>query len=283
MSEIFGSIWWMIVTLGVLVTFHEFGHYWVARRCGVKVLKFSVGFGRPIMSRCAADGTVWQVGLIPLGGYVKMLDEREGEVPADETDEAFNRKPVGQRIAIVAAGPIFNLILAVVAFWVMYMVGIPEYRPIVGEVTGIAAEAGLEPEDEILSVDGEATRTWGHTRLALVPPALDRDDIQVEVEDVSGIRREIELPLSQLGDDFKEEETLTFIGITPWFANFEPIIGEVSPGSAAEAAGLRAGDRLLTIGGEEVPDWNWIYYLVQQHGENGAAIPVTFDRSGSHA
>ena len=147
MGEIIGSIWWLLVALGVLVTFHEFGHFWVARKLGVRVLRFSVGFGKAIWSRRGADDTEYVIAAIPLGGYVKMLDEREGEVPDDQLDQAFNRKPVWSRIAIVAAGPVFNLILAVLAFWVMFMVGIPEFRPLVGSVSGIAAEAGIEPGD----------------------------------------------------------------------------------------------------------------------------------------
>src|SRR5688572_9390713 len=134
MSEIFGSIWWLLVTLGLLVTFHEFGHFWVARRLGVKVLRFSVGFGRALWSRTARDGTEYVVAAIPLGGYVKMLDEREGDVAAADLPGAFNRKPVLSRIAIVAAGPAFNLIFAVAAFWLMFVIGKPDFQPIVGRV-----------------------------------------------------------------------------------------------------------------------------------------------------
>ena len=141
MSELLGSIWWLLVALGLLITFHEFGHFWVARRLGVKVLRFSVGFGSALWKRTGRDGTEYVVAAIPLGGYVKMLDEREDEVPADQTEQAFNRKPVWHRIAIVAAGPVFNLVFAVAAFWIMFMVGIPESRPIVGNVSGIAAAA----------------------------------------------------------------------------------------------------------------------------------------------
>ena len=142
MSEIFGSIWWLLVTLGLLITFHEFGHFWVARRLGVRVLRFSVGFGRALWSRRSAEGTEYAVAVFPLGGYVKMLDEREGDVPPEQLGEAFNRKPVATRIAIVAAGPVFNLVFAVAAFWLMFLVGIPESRPVIGSVSGITAEAG---------------------------------------------------------------------------------------------------------------------------------------------
>ena len=135
MNEFFGSIWWLIVSLGVLVTFHEFGHYWVARRCGVRVLRFSVGFGTPLWRRTNRDGTEFVVAALPLGGYVKMLDEREGEVPTEQLPEAFTRKSVWQRFAIVAAGPGFNLILAVLLLWVMFVVGKGDYLPIVGRAS----------------------------------------------------------------------------------------------------------------------------------------------------
>ncbi len=162
MSEIIGSIWWLLVTLGVLITFHEFGHFWVARKLGVGVLKFSVGFGRPLWSRRGKGDTEYIIVAIPLGGYVKMVDEREGEVAEEDLGKAFNRKPVWTRIAIVAAGPVFNLAFAVFAFWMMFVLGIPETRPVIGAVSGIAAEAGIQPLDEIIFVDKQSTRTWSH-------------------------------------------------------------------------------------------------------------------------
>lgn len=281
MFEVLGSIWWLIVALGVLVTFHEYGHYWVARRCGVKVLKFSVGFGRSLWSRRANDGTEYVVAAIPLGGYVKMLDEREGNVGPDEVDEAFNRKPVGQRIAIVAAGPIFNLVFAVLAFWVMFMIGTPESRPIVGEVQGIAAEAGFEPEDEIIALDGERTRSWSHAILALVTHALDRDVVQVEVEQPNGLRRTLELDLSVLGPEFREDNTLEAVGLAPWRLERPPVIGNVTSDGAAAAAGLRAGDVVKSIQGEAVPNWNWIPFLLDKHAPNGETLSVTFERDGT--
>jgi len=281
MLEFLGSVWWLIVALGVLVTFHEFGHYWVARRCGVKVLKFSVGFGRALWSRTGKDGTVWAVSAIPLGGYVKMLDEREETVTPEEADQAFNNKPVGQRIAIVAAGPVFNLVFAVLAFWAMFMIGVPESRPIVGEVTGIAAEAGLEPEDELLSMDGERTRSWSHAILALVTHALDRDVVALEVEQPNGVRRELTLDLSSLGPEFREEETLEAIGLEPWRLELPAVVERVTPDGPAAAAGVRAGDRIAAIGGEEVRSWTWIPYLIEQHAPNGETLSVTVSRDGT--
>src|SRR5687768_11817779 len=132
MDNVIGSLWWFIVSIGLLVTFHEFGHYWVARRCGVKVLRFSVGFGKPLWMRRGKDGTEYAIAAIPLGGYVKMLDEREGDVPAHLAPQAFNRQSVWKRIAIVIAGPFANLLLCVALFWAMFVIGRPDYAPVVG-------------------------------------------------------------------------------------------------------------------------------------------------------
>jgi regulator of sigma E protease len=280
-SEIFGSIWWLLVTLGLLITFHEFGHFWVARRLGVRVLRFSVGFGRPLWSRRDAEGTEYAVAAFPLGGYVKMLDEREGEVPPDQLGQAFNRKPVATRIAIVAAGPVFNLVFAVLAFWLMFLVGIPESRPLIGSVSGIAAEAGIEPGDAIARVDGEDTRTWSHAILDLIAHALDRDTITVTVENAAGERSDHLLDLSELPDDFSEENTLQAIGMEPWRLTVPPVVGTVSPDSPAELAGIRAGDRFVFIGGEEVPSWSWIGNLVQEHGRADQPLPIQVDRDGT--
>ena len=179
MTTFLGSLWWLLVALGVLVTFHEFGHFWVARRCGVKVLRFSVGFGRALWSRRGKDGTEYVIAAIPLGGYVKMSDEREGEVPAAELDQAFNRQGVWKRIAIVAAGPLANLLLAVALLWAMLVVGRPDYAPVVGKAEGIAAQAGLRAGDSIRAVDGRDTPTWSEALMALTVAALDRRPVQV--------------------------------------------------------------------------------------------------------
>jgi regulator of sigma E protease len=280
MGEILGSIWWLLVALGLLITFHEFGHFWVARRLGVRVLRFSIGFGRPLWSRRAADGTEYVVAAVPLGGYVKMLDEREGDIPTEQLDRAFNRKPVASRIAIVSAGPIFNLVFAVLAFWLMFLVGIPESRPVIGASSGLAAAAGIEAGDAIVAVEGNETRTWSHAILELVAHALDREDVSVTVEDASGIRSEHELRLSRLGADFSEEKTLEAVGVEPWRLKVTPVVGEVTPDSAALEAGLREGDRIVSIGGEEVPDWSWIGLLVQKHGVAGQPLPLTIERDG---
>lgn len=280
MGEVLGSIWWLLVALGLLITFHEFGHFWVARRLGVRVLRFSIGFGPAIWSRTGKDGVEYVIAAIPLGGYVKMLDEREGHVDVDSLDQAFNRKPIWARIAVVIAGPAFNLLFAVVAFWFMFMVGIPENRPIIGEVSGIAAEAGLQPGDEIRSLDGTSTRTWTHTLLNLITYALDREDVQVTVADANGNESQHMLRLSSLGPDFSEENALEGIGIEPWRLVVPAIVGEVTPDSAAAHAGIYSGDRIVSIAGEDVPNWNWLGYLVQEHGQDGKPLPVVVERDG---
>ena len=281
MGEFLGSIWWLLVALGLLVTFHEFGHFWVARKLGVRVLRFSVGFGKAIWSRRGADGTEYVIAAIPLGGYVKMLDEREGEVPDDQRDQAFNRKSVWARIAIVGAGPVFNLVFAVLAFWLMFMVGIPESRPVIGSVSGIAAEAGLEPGDAIIAVDDLDTRTWSHAILELVAHALDRENTRITVEDSSGISSEHVLNLAGLGQDFSEEKTLEAVGIEPWRLEIPAVVGEVVDDSPADQAGFYKGDRILKIAGEDVPHWTWIGHLVQTHGVDGQPLAVTVDRDGA--
>jgi len=281
MSEIFGSIWWLLVTLGLLITFHEFGHFWVARKLGVRVLRFSVGFGHPLWSRRGADGTEYAVAVFPLGGYVKMLDEREGPVAPDQVDGAFNRKPVASRFAIVAAGPVFNLVFAVLAFWLMFLVGIPETRPLIGSVSGIAADAGIEPGDVIVAVDGQDTRTWSHAILELIAHALDREPVAVTVEDATGGQSRHTLDLTRLEPDFGEENTLEAIGIEPWRLEVPPVVGTVSSDSPAEQAGIRPGDRIVAIADEKVTEWSWIGYLVQNHGQQDEPLKVTVERDGS--
>ncbi|MGY6631234.1 MAG: RIP metalloprotease RseP [Wenzhouxiangella sp.] len=280
MIDVLGSIFWLIVALGLLVTFHEFGHFWVARRCGVKVLQFSIGFGPALWSRTAASGTEYRVAAIPLGGFVKMLDERE--TPVDEAQaqtESFNRKPLGQRAAIVAAGPIFNLVFAIAAFWLMFLVGIPETRPVLGPTTGLSAEAGLQENDLITRVDSRRTDTWTHAILGLIPPALDRRPIEVEVEDAGGQRRVVQLPLDRLGSDFNEERVLDALGLMPWRADLPPLIGTIAPNSPAERAGLRVDDRIRQINDQRIDGWQQIARLIPELAldADGQVQPLTVE------
>ena len=279
MSEILGSIWWLIVALGVLVTFHEFGHYWVARRCGVKVLRFSVGFGKPLWMRRGKDGTEYVVAAIPLGGYVKMLDEREGDVPEHLAAQAFNRQSVWKRIAIVIAGPLANLFLCVALFWAMFVIGRPDFAPVVGHVQGVAAQAGLHPGDTLLSVGDRETPTWSEVQLALVPAALDHADTPLRVRTATGDELTRRLPLSQLPEEFDERRAVEIIGLTPRHLLAPAQVGFVAPDSAAWGV-LAKGDRITAIDGLPVTAWDDIPPLVQKLGERGGSGMVEVERKG---
>lgn len=276
MSTFFGSVWWMIVSLGVLVTFHEFGHFWVARRNGVRVLRFSVGFGKPLWLHRGKDGTEYAIAAIPLGGYVRMLDEREEDVPPEDVEHAFNRRPVIQRIAIVAAGPLANLLLCVALLWAMFVIGRPDYAPVVGQATGIAAQAGLQRGDTVLAVDGRATPTWSEALVALAGAALDRHDTAVSVHAADGARVTRTLPLSRLPAGFDEAHVLDAIGLTPRFRMVPPVVGRIAPGTPAWGV-LAERDRVTAIDGAPVTAFEDIGPLLQRVGGHPVMIEVRRD------
>ncbi|HPA01604.1 MAG TPA: RIP metalloprotease RseP [Chiayiivirga sp.] len=281
MSQYASWIWWLIVSLGILVTFHEFGHYWVARRCGVRVLRFSVGFGRPILRRVGRDGTEYVVGWIPLGGYVRMLDEREGEVPDALLPQAFNRKSVYQRIAVVAAGPLFNLFLCIALLWAMFVIGKDDFLPLVGQSRGVAAEAGLRPDDRILAVDGQRMDTWTHVQMALATAAIDQRPISLEVLRGSGDGATLRLDLASLAETPKPATVLREIGLVPRQFLLPPDVGGVAADSAAARAGLEPGDRLLRIGSRDLRSWDEISAAVQLQAQPDSPLAVVYERDGS--
>ncbi len=269
-----------LIALGVLVTFHEFGHFWVARRCGVKVLRFSVGFGMPLLRWHDKQGTEFVIAAIPLGGYVKMLDEREGDVPVDQLDQSFNRKSVRQRIAIVAAGPIANFLLALVFFWVLAMLGSEQVRPVIGAVESgsIAAKAGLGAGQEIVAIDGEPTSGWAAVNLQLVRRLGESGSLQVLVREQGSTAdspRELTLDKWLKGAD--EPDPIRSLGIRPWRPALPPVLAELDPKGPAQAAGLKTGDHLVSLDGQALNDWQQVVDTVRTRPDTKILLRVERD------
>ena len=278
------SAWWLIVALGVLVTFHELGHYLAARWCGVKVLRFSVGFGRPLWMRRDRHGTEWVIAMLPLGGYVRMLGEhdlvdRKTEVSEEERAQSHDHKPVGQRMLISFAGPFANLVLCVALLWLMFVIGRPDYAPVVGEARGIAAAAGLQRGDPLLSVGDRATPTWTEASMALLTSAIDRGRVPVEIRTAGGLETRRSLDFSRLPAGNDLGSAIEHLGIVPRHQLQVPLVETVSPGSAADGV-LRPGDRILAVGGTPLTYWDELPPLVARLGEAGGG-PVEFERDGA--
>lgn len=271
-----------LVALGVLVTFHEYGHFWVARRCGVKVLRFSVGFGTPLVRWHDRQGTEFVIAAIPLGGYVKMLDEREGDVPPELADQSFNRKSVYQRIAIVSAGPIANFLLAIVFFWILAMLGTQQVRPVIGavEAGSIAQQAGLSAGQEIVSVDGEATAGWSAVNLQLVRRLGESGTVALKVREPGAtVDTAHSLALDNWLKGAEEPDPIKSLGIRPWRPALPPVLAELDPKGPAQAAGLRTGDRLVALDGRPVEEWQQVVDWVRERPD--AKISLRVERDGA--
>lgn len=271
-----------LVALGVLVTFHEFGHFWVARRCGVKVLRFSVGFGMPLLRWNDRKGTEYVLAAIPLGGYVKMLDEREGEVPVELLDQAFNRKTVYQRIAIVIAGPVANFLLAMVFFWFLAMLGSQQVRPVIGDVEAgsLADKAGLSAGQEIVAIDGEPTSGWAAVNLQLVRRLGESGTVALQVhEQGSTIDSPRQLVLDNWLKGADEPDPIKSLGIRPWRPALPPVLAELDPKGPAQAAGLKTGDRLLALDGKPLNDWQQVVDAVRLRPQAKVSLRVERDNA----
>ncbi|MGE5240216.1 MAG: RIP metalloprotease RseP [Bacteroidota bacterium] len=271
-----------VVALGILITVHEFGHFWVARRLGVKVLRFSVGFGKPLWSRrVGRDGMELAIGAFPLGGYVKMLDENEGEVSAAEAPRAFNRQKVWKRMAIVTAGPLFNFLFAILAYWAVYMAGVDGLKPVVSQVVpgSLAQQAGFHAGDTILSIDGKDVQTWDQRRLYLFQRALDQARVSVEVRDAQGQVEIHELDLSGLPVHEVNASLLERgIGLIGYLPEPRPVIGALEPGPA-QSAGMKVGDRLVAVNGETIRSWDELVKRISHSPDKPLRIAV--DRAGA--
>jgi regulator of sigma E protease len=271
-----------LFTLAVLVAVHEYGHFWVARKCGVKVLRFSIGFGKSLGSWQDKQGTEYSVAAIPLGGYVKMLDEREGEVPEELLKQAFNRKPVLQRIAVVAAGPAANLVLAAVAYWFLFMAGERGYAPLIGEVeTGSVADvAGLEAGQEIVAIDGKETPTWQALSFALLDRIGDSGTISFAVKyPESEMVYESEAVIDRWLSEQEQPDLFGGLGIIMYTPEVPPVVESVVDGSPANVAGLLPGDRILRA--DEVPMEKWMDWVDYVRARPGQAIQLELERGGS--
>ena len=271
-----------ILALGVLVTFHEYGHYWVARKFGVKILRFSIGFGKPLLTRRSGpDNTEFVLAAIPLGGYVKMLDEREGEVSAQESHRAFNRQPVLVRAAIVSAGPIANFLLAVLVYWLSFMAGVVGPKPLIGAVApnGMADQAGLRVGDEIIGVNGQPTAIWDNVLHHAIDAILDRQTLALEVRSLDHASRHVTLDFALFSiDDVSRGDFFDKAGFVPVRTKVPAIIGKLVPGEAADEAGFVTGDRILMA--NDLPVADWIAWVELVRDRPGSALRVTVDRAG---
>lgn len=271
------NIFFFILAIGVLVTFHEFGHYWVARKAGVKVLRFSVGFGKPIFSwrrRLGEDDIEYVVAAIPLGGYVKMLDEREGDVADSDRKRAFNNQTLAKRFAIVFAGPAFNFILAIFLYWIVFMLGATVDRPFVGEaeLDSIAATSGFQAKDEVLRVGETAIKSWNEFRLAILDQGLDGGDIDVTVRDADGIEQTRKLSLGNIKLLKDEGDIFGTIGFSQFWPELTPEIGGVIEGGAAEIAGLQKGDLILQVDNNTIDQWQALVVMIREN----PGVPLQF-------
>ena len=247
-----------VVALGSLIVFHELGHYLVARLCKVKVLRFSLGFGRVLWRRkFGADQTEWAISAFPLGGYVKMLDEREGPVTREELHRAFNRQTVAKRFIIVLAGPVANFLLAILLYWILFLHGVPGVRPVVGEpLPGTpAAQAHIAPGELIVRVDEVPVPTWQELRWVLLDRALRKATVQLELHSERGDIRFQRLDLSSIGPDKIDTDLIQAIGLTRYQPPLKPVIGRLIAGGAGERDGLMEGDQVLEIDGRAVAVW----------------------------
>ena len=270
-----------VVAIAILVVFHELGHYAVARLCDVKVLRFSFGFGQALYTKRFGNGeTEWAISAIPLGGYVKMLDEREGEVAEHELPRAFNRKPVLQRMAIVVAGPIANLLLAVALYFIVLIHGVPGIKPMLGEIAANtpAAAAGLQSKQMIVAIDGEATPSWQEIRWVLLNLVLQKKAAKLEMRTPEGEQIFRVLDVGSLTPADLDGDFLQKLGLQPYQPPVYPIIGKLTEGGVAQRAGLQANDRILRADGKEIALWaDWVD-AVRSHP--GKMLDVEIERAG---
>ena len=281
MSGILWNFVSFIVALGILVAVHEFGHFWVARRCGVKVEKFSIGFGKSIWSKVGKDGTEYSLSIIPLGGYVKMLDGRVDDVTEEQQQYAFDKKPLWKRTAIVGAGPAFNFLFAIFAYWLVFLIGVPAVKPVIGEVApqSIAAQAGIESGMELKSISGIKTADWESVNIGLISHIGD-DSMTVTVasQENIGLEQKLILDLTQWSFDPETESAMSTLGFKPFSPEISTTLAQVMEDGAAYSAGFEVGDQIVSIDGVEVNDWPMVVEAIRSNPEQ--ALNFAVDRNG---
>lgn len=280
MSAFGYSLFGFLLAIAILVAVHEFGHFWVARKLGVKVLKFSIGFGKPLLTwHRKNDPTEYSIGLIPLGGYVKMLDEREGDVPNEERHQAFNQKSLRVRSAVVFAGPLFNFLFAIFAIWVVFVTGSDDIEPKIGQVVeqSIGEQAGFKSGDVLTFIDGKAVKTWGQHQFYILHQAMKGNSVSVSVENPEFGNRDLELDFSQLDQGNVSGRPITSqIGI--WPPAPEAVVTEVVVDSPAQGAGLVAGDIITAI--DDLQINNWVEMATEVSKRPGELLILTLSREG---
>ena len=282
MFDILQTVLAFVVVLGLLIFVHEYGHFWVARRCGVRVLRFSIGFGQPLLRWTDRHGTEFVIAALPLGGFVKMLGEPGSDIPTEQHSQSFAHKSVFQRFAIVSAGPLVNLLFAVLLYWVVFVSGVTSLAPYVGKVEAgsEAAAAGFQTMDEILAVDGETTESWEDVTMALISRIGESGQVQFRVRPEAGngvVERSISLQDWMRGEE--KTHPLKLLGIEPYFPELPPVLGELQQGQAAERQGLQPDDRIRAVNGVEIATWDeWVSLI---RANPGTTMEVTVERAGS--
>jgi regulator of sigma E protease len=269
-----------ILALGILVTVHEYGHFWVARKCGVKVERFSIGFGKALWRSKDKQGTEYVIAAIPLGGYVKMLDERVDNVKPEDKDKTFNVKSVYQRIAIIAAGPMANFAFAIFAFYLMFLIGVPSIKPIIGSVEqqSIAAKANLPVNAEIVEVSGHSTLDWQDVNMALVGN-IGHKSIEIKTKTAdSQYLKTVTLDTSAWKFSPDKQSAMTSLGINPYQPKVYAEIALIQAGSPAEKSGLKIGDKLVSLDGENIEeDWQKFSTLIKQYPDTNVELEIIRD------
>ena len=281
MIEILESIVAFIISIGVLITFHEYGHFCVAKFFDVKILRFSVGFGKPIyIKHFGKDRTEFTIGILPLGGYVKMLDAREGNVAKKDMKYEFNAKSLWQRFCIVLAGPVFNFILAIILYSIVYLVGVQGLKPVIGNVDSpsISEQSGFMAKQEIVSINDLNTPTWSSVIDHFVGNTVNGEIISVVVKDIDGIQQTLNLDLSKISiDEMADGKLLKKIGLHPEKLEIAPIIGDIIKNSASEAAGLQKNDKIIAIDDKKVKSWDKLVHIIRQSPDVSLKIELMRD------